>query len=200
MVRDLSRVRPFAEGYRLLRAIPRTATRDSLRALLPESGERLDELFATHADPGVYDLRGVALFGLGECARAARAMDLLKAGDCARLGELMKISHASEAPHAVTDAVLDDLAARNVDYAEAVGAYGCSTPRIDGLCAMLDSMPGVLGSELAGAGLGGCVLALVEADRAPDVLDALAREFYAPLVAPPAAFVCKPARGASVLW
>ena len=198
--RDLARVRPFAEGYRLLRAIPRTATRDSLRALLPESGERLDEVFATHADPGVYDLRGVALFGLGECARAACAMDVLKAGDCARFGELMKISHASEAPRAVTDAVLDDLAARNLDYADAVGAYGCSTPRIDSLCALLDRTPGVLGSELAGAGLGGCVLALVEADRAEAVLDVLAREFYAPLGASPAAFVCAPSRGASVLW
>ena len=198
--RDLARVRPFAEGYRLLRAIPRTATRDALRALLPESGERLDEIFATHADPGVYDLRGVALFGLGECARAACAMDVLKAGDCARFGELMKTSHASEAPRVVTDAVLDDLAARNVDYADAVGAYGCSTPRIDSLCALLDRTPGVLGSELAGAGLGGCVLALVEADRAEAVLDVLAREFYAPLGASPAAFVCAPARGASVLW
>lgn len=198
--RDLARVRPFAEGYRLLRAIPRTATRDALRALLPESGERLDELFATHADPGVYDLRGVALFGLGECARAACAMDVLRAGDCARFGELMKISHASEAPRAVTDAVLDDLAARNVDYAEAVGAYGCSTPRIDSLCALLDRTPGVLGSELAGAGLGGCVLALVEADRAEAVLDTLARGFYAPLGVKPSAFVCAPARGASVLW
>ncbi|MBR0504694.1 MAG: hypothetical protein IJJ84_04750, partial [Kiritimatiellae bacterium] len=198
--RDLARVRPFAEGYRLLRAIPRTATRDALRALLPESGERLDELFATHADPGVYDLRGVALFGLGECARAACAMDVLRAGDCARFGELMKISHASEAPRAVTDAVLDDLAARNVDYAEAVGAYGCSTPRIDSLCALLDRTPGVLGSELAGAGLGGCVLALVEADRAEAVLDTLARGFYAPLGVKPSAFVCAPAHGASVLW
>ena len=198
--RDLARVRPFAEGYRLLRAIPRTATRDSLRALLPESGERLDEIFATHADPGVYDLRGVALFGLGECARAACAMDVLKAGDCARFGELMKISHASEAPRAVTDAVLDDLAARNVNYADAVGAYGCSTPRIDSLCALLDRTPGVLGSELAGAGLGGCVLALVEADRAEAVLDVLAREFYAPLGANSSAFVCAPSRGASVLW
>ena len=198
--RDLVRVRPFAEGYRLLRAIPRTATRDALRALLPESGERLDEIFATHADPGVYDLRGVALFGLGECARSACAMDVLKAGDCARFGELMKISHASETPRAVTDAVLDDLAARNVDYADAVGAYGCSTPRIDSLCALLDRTPGVLGSELAGAGLGGCVLALVEADRAEAVLDVLAREFYAPLGAKPAAFVCAPSRGASVLW
>ena len=198
--RDLARVRPFAEGYRLLRAIPRTATRDTLRALLPESGERLDEIFATHADPGVYDLRGVALFGLGECARAACAMDVLKAGDCARFGELMKISHASEAPRAVTDAVLDDLAARNVDYADAVGAYGCSTPRIDSLCALLDRTPGVLGSELAGAGLGGCVLALVEADRAEAVLDTLAREFYAPLGASPAAFVCAPAHGAAVFW
>ena len=198
--RDLARVRPFAEGYRLLRAIPRTATRDTLRALLPESGERLDEIFATHSDPGVYDLRGVALFGLGECARAACAMDVLKAGDCARFGELMKISHASEAPRAVTDAVLDDLAARNVDYADAVGAYGCSTPRIDSLCALLDRTPGVLGSELAGAGLGGCVLALVEADRAEAVLDTLAREFYAPLGASPAAFVCAPAHGAAVFW
>ena len=138
----------------------------------------------------MYALRRAVLFGLAECASPAPPMDLLKAGDCARLGELMKISHASEAPHAVTDAVLDDLAARNVDYADAVGAYGCSTPRIDSLCALLDRTPGVLGSELAGAGLGGCVLALVEADRAPDVLDVLAREFYAPLVAPPAAFVC----------
>ncbi len=198
--RDLARVRPFAEGYRLLRAIPRTATRDTLRVLLPESGERLDEIFATHADPGVYDLRGVALFGLGECARAACAMDVLKAGDCARFGELMKISHASEAPRAVTDAVLDDLAARNVDYADAVGAYGCSTPRIDSLCALLDRTPGVLGSELAGAGLGGCVLALVEADRAEAVLDTLARAFYAPLGASPAAFVCAPAHGAAVFW
>ena len=198
--RDLARVRPFAEGYRLLRAIPRTATRDTLRALLPESGERLDEIFATHSDPGVYDLRGVALFGLGECARAACAMDVLKAGDCARFGELMKISHASEVPRAVTDAVLDDLAARNVDYADAVGAYGCSTPRIDSLCALLDRTPGVLGSELAGAGLGGCVLALVEADRAEAVLDTLAREFYAPLGASPAAFVCAPAHGAAVFW
>ena len=39
-------------------------------------------------------------------------------------------------------------------------------------------------------------LALVEADRAQTVLDVLAREFYAPLGAPPAAFVCAPARGA----
>ena len=148
----------------------------------------------------MYDLRGVALFGLGECARAACAMDVLKAGDCARFGELMKISHASEAPRAVTDAVLDDLAARNVDYADAVGAYGCSTPRIDSLCALLDRTPGVLGSELAGAGLGGCVLALVEAKSAEAVLDVLAREFYAPLGASPAAFVCAPARGAAVYW
>ena len=96
--------------------------------------------------------------------------------------------------------MLDALAARNVDYAEAAGAYGCSTPRIDALCALLDRTPGVLGSELAGAGLGGCVLALVEADRAESVLDVLAREFYAPLGVPSAAFVCAPARGASVLW
>ena len=60
--------------------------------------------------------------------------------------------------------------------------------------------PGVLGSELAGAGLGGCVLALVEADRAEAVLDTLAREFYAPLGASPAAFVCAPAHGAAVFW
>ena len=198
--RDLARVRPFADGYRLLRAIPRTATRDALRALLPESGARLDEIFATHADPGVYDLRGVALYGLGECARSACALDVLRRGDCVRFGELMKTSHASEAPRKVTDAVLDDLAERNVDYADAVGAYGCSTPRIDALCALLDRTPGVLGSELAGAGLGGCVLALVEADRADAVLAVLERDFYAPMGERQAAFVCAPSRGASVEW
>ena len=112
----------------------------------------------------------------------------------------MKTSHASEAPREVTDAVLDDLAERNVDYADAVGAYGCSTPRIDALCALLDRTPGVLGSELAGAGLGGCVLALVEADCADAVLAVLERDFYAPLGERQAAFVCAPSRGASVEW
>ncbi len=198
--RDLARIRPFSEGYRLLRALPRAVTRDELRTLLPECGARLDRIFATHADPGAYDLRGVALFGLGECARAACAMDVLKRGDAPGLGALMKISHAAEAPKAITDELLDDLAAREVDYAQAVGAYGCSTPRIDSLCALLDRTPGVLGSELAGAGLGGCVLALVETAAAGRILETLQREFYAPLNAPLAAFTCMPSAGAAAMW
>lgn len=60
------------------------------------------------------------------------------------------------------------------------GAYDCSTERIDGLCDLLNATDGVLGSELVGAGLGGCVIALVEKTKAKaeNIIGLLNREYY----------------------
>ena len=100
----------------------------------------------------------------------------------------------------VTDAFLDERAAQNADVALECGAYGCSTPRIDALCDLLDATPGVLGSEIVGAGLGGSVVALVEKARAAEVLDAVRRGYYDPLGAEPKAFVCEPGAGSTVIY
>lgn len=200
--RDLAKVRPNAEIYRMLKAIPEKITRSELVRMLPESGKRLEELFATHADPGEYQLRAVALYGISECARAAKFMEVVTAGDYSALGRMMKISHNGDRVGEVSigDERLDELIAEDRDPAFECGAYACSTRRIDGLCDLLDSMPGVLGSQMVGAGLGGCVVALVEKDLADAVIERVNREYYDALGLVRSAAVFTPSPGSSVLF
>lgn len=195
--RDLAAVEPVAELRHMLDTLPERATRAELLALLPESGECLARLFATHADPGAYALRAVAEYGVSEIVRSARFMEVLAAGDFVRLGEMMKVSHDGDRVAWPPDRPADAPAATPAAWH---GAYACSTPRIDGLCDLLDGMPGVYGAQLVGAGLGGCVVALVEKARAETVLARLGREFYAKLGAGLAAFVCVPAAGSGVRY
>lgn len=116
-------------------------------------------------------VEGVATFGVKECRRAEDCLTLLKRGDFTGLGAMMKDSHDG------------DRLGR--------GEYECSTKKIDALCDRLNATPGVLGSQLVGAGLGGCVIALVKADSAQAVIDDLTRNGYN-------SFVCNPAKGSSV--
>ena len=192
--RDLVTRVSVDETRAMLAAMPPKVTRAALLAMLPESHARLDEIFATHADPGEYDLYGTALFGVSEIARAAQAPALLAAGDFKAFGRMMKISHDG-------DRVSGTPMAREAGtLAEECGAYACSTPRIDALCDMMNATEGVLGSELSGAGLGGCVLILVERARTDAVMDRLNRDFYDRLGLPRSAFVCSPAQGSKVFY
>ena len=115
--------------------------------------------------------KGVATFGINECRRAEECLALLKNHDYVALGEMMKASHDG------------DRLGR--------GEYECSTKKIDALCDRLNAMPGVLGSQLVGAGLGGCVIALVEKSAAGSVLSDLAKTGYT-------AFSCEPSEGSRV--
>ena len=193
--RDLATCGSAAEIYEMLGSIPPKVTRRSIAAILPESTEKLEELFATHADPGVYDIFGTALFGVSEIARAAITPELLTNGEFERLGRLMKISHDGDRVSG-----RPSIEKGNGSLEEACGAYACSTPRIDAMCDLMNATPGVLGSSLSGAGLGGCILVLVEKDRTDDVLDTLNREFYDKNGLPRSAFVCTPASGSCVLY
>ena len=96
---------------------------------------------------------------------------MLKNQDYIALGEMMKASHDG-----------DSLG---------TGEYECSTRKIDALCDTLNATPGVLGSQLVGAGLGGCVIALVEKSAADSVLASLAQSGYT-------AFNCEPSAGSQV--
>ncbi|MBR3423793.1 MAG: NTP transferase domain-containing protein [Clostridia bacterium] len=178
--RDIAAIRPYSAIYKMLKAVPETMTRGSAKALLPEYREKLDRIFESHADPQVYDLRGVALFGISECARSDGFMEALDGSDYELIGRMMKISHDGDRIGAVdlSDEVLDRLAEENADIALQSGAYGCSTVRIDELSDLLNGTDGVLGSELVGAGLGGCVIALVERDKADAIIERINKEYY----------------------
>lgn len=178
--RDVAKVCPYSEIYKILKSIPETVTRGAVLALLPEYKDRIKQIFATHTAPDVYELRGVALYGISECVRADRCMQLLNEGRYHELGKMMKISHDGDriGGASVTDELLDGLIAENADVAAQCGAYDCSTERIDYLCDVLNATDGVLGSEIVGAGLGGCVVALVEKVKANAIIDVVNEKYY----------------------
>jgi galactokinase len=72
-----------------------------------------------------------------ECERVRSFAEALESGDVAGAGALMRESHTS-------------LADR----------FEVSTGPLDQLVDHLESMPGVLGARMTGAGFGGCVVAL----------------------------------------
>jgi len=79
------------------------------------------------------------------------------------------------------------------------GAYACSLAEIDRMVDCALRVPGVFGAQLAGAGLGGCMMVLARVEAAEAVRGALEREYYTPMEIPPCTFVCQPARGSHVL-
>ena len=190
--RDIAKCGSADEVKRILASIPAKVSREDIMRLLPESHARLEEIFSTHADPGEYDLYGTALFGVSEIVRAEMAPALLAGGEFGRFGELMKISHDG-------DRVTGRFFERKDGGLECeCGSYSCSTQRIDGLCDLMNSTEGVLGSEIAGAGLGGCVLVLVLKEHEEAVMKRLNEEFYDRLGLPRSAFVCNPSMGSKV--
>jgi N-acetylgalactosamine kinase len=59
--------------------------------------------------------------------------------------------------------------------------------------------PGVLGAQLAGAGLGGCMMVLCESAATDALRKTLTERYYAPASKSPSIFTCRPIGGAEVL-
>lgn len=113
-----------------------------------------------------------------ETARVGRAERALLEGDAAAFGRLMVSSHES---------LRDD--------------FEVSTPRLDGLVeAALDA--GASGARLTGAGLGGCIVALVPASTTAEFLSRLHAGWYerhAPSSGRDSAFAVSAAEGARIV-
>ncbi len=123
----------------------------SLRDVADDAGA-LANLTARPADP--FPLRA-ARHVVAEYRRVLLAADLLLAGDVAGLGGLLTASHAS----------LRDQ-------------FEVSWPQADAAVeAAVDA--GALGARMTGGGFGGCVIALVPADRAAEVREAVTERFAA---------------------
>jgi N-acetylgalactosamine kinase len=186
-----------ADFGRLLCQLPARITRTKVQAASGQMAEgeqdRLERMFLSHEAPADgYAVRGVVLFGLSEMARAQRCLDLLKRNDARGLGQLMTVSHdgdrvsretARNTWRRVSKGVADDQLevwgrkpARSADLAGFAGAYGCSLPEIDRVVDLARRFPGVEGAQLAGAGLGGCVMVLVRKPHTTALLKALGEQ------------------------
>ncbi len=215
----------FADIYEILRALPERATREEIRSLLDGQYEdKLAEYFVSHDEPeGGYELRKVCLFGLGECARTKICPEFLRRGDIDGFGELMKISHDgdrvsrlvdgemqpydNEFPDEEIDRLIADLRSGDPQRVEQAqmhrrpGGYGCSTEAIDFLVDTACDVAGVAGAQLAGAGLGGCVMVLVREDAVPALIERLTADYYHgdPAEARGKIEVCEPIEGSGAI-
>ena len=110
---------------------------------------------------------------IGENDRVAAFCRALEEGDLESLGVLLAKAQAS---------LRDD--------------YAVSTPEIDWLCEFGPACPGVVGSRLTGAGLGGFTLHLVVPDRLEAVREQISGGFQARFGRRPESLAVLPSRGA----
>ncbi len=210
--------------YEILLSLPESLTAQQVRELFASetAWDELGPYFDRVESGRVYAVRGVMWFGIAECVRAREAAICLKKRDMYTLGQLMKISHDGERCYHVDDelnatpcsvdisddrlhALIDDLISWDRQRADAAqlgrqpGAYRCSIREIDALVDIACRTPGVLGAQIAGAGLGGCAMVLVETDAVSGLVDRLDRLFYQPSGHPSGVTVCTPSAGSSLL-
>ncbi|MBN1393578.1 MAG: NTP transferase domain-containing protein [Pirellulales bacterium] len=213
---------PTSEVYRWLLRVPEKMTRTDFRVMLSKDHEQLIEAsFATHAEPECYHPRGVLLFGIGEILRSRMCVELFQAGRVEEFGRLMKISHdgdrvsrpgpdgeyrraESDLGDEYVGRLLNDLASENPQRVLRAqlfmqpGSYLCSTPEIDRMVDVACNVPGVAGAQIAGAGLGGCIMVLARHESVPAVRRALARHYYRPRDLEPIALPCVAVEGAGL--
>lgn len=213
---------PLSWIYRLLLHLPENASRDELRQLV--EGEDLEKYFQTHDPPpdGGYPIRGVVLYGLAECERARMYAGFVEAGRMQEIGRMMNVSHdgdrvscfneqGQETPYwapisnSYLLGLMEDLESGDLDAVQRAqlywqpGSYHCSLPRIDRMVDISLRTPGVMGAQLAGAGLGGCMMVLASKTAIPDLVANLTRQYYEPERLSPTILICKPIAGSGIL-
>ena len=208
---------PLSWIYKMLLRLPEQATRAELEALLPEID--LTVFWNSHKEPqdGQYPIRGVVLYGLAECARSARYADCLKKGDMKEIGKLMQRSHDGDrvsqngkpysAPvdNATLLNLIEDLESGEPEKVISAqlcyqpGAYGCSLPDIDRMVDLSLECPGVVGAQLAGAGLGGCMMVMVEKSHMQELSEYLNKNYYASANRKSNILFCTPIAGTRML-
>jgi N-acetylgalactosamine kinase len=213
---------PLSWIYRILLHLPEKATREELRAMLPD--EDLDVFFNQHNPPtdGLYAIRGVVLFGFAEMERAKLFSNAMQEGRIDYLGRLMNVSHDGDRVIAIdTDgneseygaptsndhilSLIDDLESGDLERVNRAqlqwqpGSYDCSLPEIDRMVYIALQTKGVVGAQLAGAGLGGCMMVLAHREAVSSLINNLDEQYYKPHDKPPTVLVCRPVAGSGVL-
>jgi N-acetylgalactosamine kinase len=194
--------------YRMLLKIPESMTRKDFTAFLSsDHAELLERNFATHDPPPSYHVRGVLMFGAAETARSRMCIDLLERGRIDAFGELMKISHDGDrivrTPENLEELIgdlksEDPARVQRAQLYRRPGAYACSTAAIDSMVDTACAVKGVAGAQIAGAGLGGCIMVLVRRDAVAPLRRALIEAYYRPRELEPAILPCRTVEGAGL--
>lgn len=169
-LRDVNHL-PWAELEPLL---PEVIHGDELRRLGIDPDAILDGGVKPETD--TFFVRRRCRHVITENNRVLQSIAALQAGDMPAFGRLMAEAHAS---------ARDD--------------YEISTPEIEALVHLATSIPGTLGARLTGAGWGGCIVALVQQERAQAFGEALVPAYHRETGREAHVFVCRSAAGAGAV-
>lgn len=111
-----------------------------------------------------------------EIERSKKGISLLEKGDMDQFGELMNACHTS----------LRDF-------------FEVSSPELDIMVHVAQSMPECYGARLTGAGFGGCTVSLVQLEKADAFAQSLAIGYEAQTKIHPEIYVCRASEGASLI-
>jgi N-acetylgalactosamine kinase len=204
--------------YRIVQSLPASVSRAEILELLPEGEQKIRRVFRSHNEPEQgYQIRQICLYGIAECIRAEMVVQCLRGGDMKTFGELVSISHNGDRmtklvggkrvptdnsyPDARLDALISDMESGNPQRMSRArlwrqgGGYNVSLPELDMLVDIALATPGVIGAGLVGAGMGGCVVVVVEDEHARQVIENLAQQYYQPRNLPVEAEVVTPVGG-----
>jgi N-acetylgalactosamine kinase len=189
--------------YRMVKSLPVSTGRADILRLLPADEQKIHRVFRSHAEPEEgYPIRQVCLYGIAECIRAEMVPNCLRAGDMKTFGELINISHDGDRvtklvdgrrvptdnsyPDERIDALIDDLESGDTGCMSRAelwrqgGGYNVSLPELDMLVDIALATEGVIGAGLVGAGMGGCIVAVVEDKHAVRLIENLTGQYYQP--------------------
>jgi len=204
--------------YRILKSLPASAGRADILKLLPADLQKVHRVFRSHAEPKeAYPIRQVCLYGISECIRAEMAPKCLRAGDMKMFGELINISHDGDRVTRLVDgrrvptdnsysderidALIDDLESgdpgrmNRAELWRQGGGYNVSLPELDILVDIALATKGVVGAGLVGAGMGGCIVAVIEDEHARQLIENMAEQYYQPRNLPVNAEIITPVGG-----
>jgi N-acetylgalactosamine kinase len=208
--------------YRMIKLLPASAGRTDILKLLPADEQKIHRVFRSHAEPeNGYPIRQVCLYGISECIRAEMVPKCLREGDMKLFGELINISHDGDRmtkliggrrvstdnsyPDERIDTLIDDLESGIPERMNRArlwrqgGGYNVSLPEIDTLVDIALATEGVIGAGLVGAGMGGCIVAVVEDKRATQLIENMVEQYYGPRNLPARAEIITPVGGLCVM-
>jgi len=167
----------------------------------------------------LFPVREVFLYGIAECSRSRLASSLLADNRIDEFGRLMNISHngdrvvvwidrnTSEDFHNnYSDRVIEKLAERiekseiDSELSRQPGSYRCSIPEIDRMVDISLSVNGVIGAQISGAGLGGCMMVMVKEDSYEKLEQELLKKYYDMLNLEPDMFITYPVEGSGPVF
>jgi len=209
-----------AQIYEMLKSLPDSASRTDILRVLPEHELEIRHVFRSHDEPQKgYRIRQVCLYGIAECIRADMVPQCLRAGDMNTFGRLVSISHNGDRvtrpggvdrkrvptnncyPSTRIDALISDLESGDPSRMDRArlwrqsGGYNVSVPELDILVDIALATGGVIGAGLVGAGMGGCIVAIVENEHARQVIENMAEQYYRPRNLPVEAEIVTPVGG-----